>query len=291
MATKKTPTKPRPSTKKPSTRKPAAKKPSAKNPSTRKPSTEKPASPKKPGTSFAALVRKHMAAALPGWPHLETGGGSGPLISFQRPTPEQPRLRELVVFQKGLHGADWLRVNLFPVFLGEGVAGATLEHTLWEGEHVGRDAAWTTAEECDAIVQRACAGLEQACATFFAPYEQAYPRFEALLGPLVQHYLDWLAASGSRLPPQDFVAREEGPLPAFDAWRSTLGERLEGLPGELETPLWRFWHGGRPMRREDYHPGDYYDCARCGAFTAFARGRVVPSADPRHHAFVCKKHG
>ena len=112
---------------------------------------------------------------------------------------------------------------------------------------------------------------------------------------LVSRRVPFVNTTGSKLADSDFSDSGDGPLPAFESWKRSLEKKklLAGLPGDLETPLWRFWNGGRPMRQEDYRKGDYYDCTRCKGFTSFARGRLVKTMDPvvgAHYAFVCKKH-
>ena len=88
-------------------------------------------------SAFAAIVKKAMAEAAPAWRYVDTTGGSGPLVTFAKePGKKTPRLLETVVFQKGLHGASWFRVNLFPSFEGP-IAASTTEHALFEGETVG----------------------------------------------------------------------------------------------------------------------------------------------------------
>ena len=93
---------------------------------------------KKPATksSFAALVRRAMSEKLPSYRFIDTTGGSGPLVTFERARAHAhasavaPRgLVESVVFQKGLHGGTWFRVNLFPSFDGAVAMGPT-QHAL-----------------------------------------------------------------------------------------------------------------------------------------------------------------
>lgn len=251
--------------------------------------------PKKPTKSFAALVRKHVESAAPSYVFIETSGGSGPIVTFERRSSRHPRLREQVAFQKGLSGADWFRVNLFPSFLAAGAGGKEFEHTLSEGKATGPDVRWSNTAELEAALEKECLMLEAAASAFFAPFEQAYAGYEALFGQLVRHYADWLEATGSTLASHDFAVSDDGKSPAFDAWKTSLEKKelLSGLPGDLETALWRFWNGGRPMRQEEYQQDDYYDCTKCKAFISFARGRLVKGEDPlvgEYFEFVCKKH-
>lgn len=88
---------------------------------------------------------------------------------------------------------------------------------------------------------------------------------------------------------------DDGALPAFDSFRTFLATEglLAELPGDLETALWRFWQGGRPMREQDYHRGDYYDCTLCRAFVALSRARLVAHDDAhlgKRYELVCRKH-
>lgn len=103
----------------------------------------------------------------------------------------------------------------------------------------------------------------------------------------------------AKLAAEDFVDDEDANPPkivAFDAFRRFLDKG--GLTGvdrgiDLETPLWRFWHNGRPMRASDYRKGDYYDCSKCNGFVSLSRGKLVPrklAGFGTHYAFVCKKH-
>ena len=263
-------------------------------------SAAKKAAPKKAAkASFAEHVRRHVAEACAGWRFVETSGGSGPLVTFERPAPKSaPHLRERVVFQKGLHGADWFRVNFFPSIEGAGASGP-LEHALFEGATLGPDVRWATDAELDAALAAACARVEGAAEKEFAPAERHYAALDALFGDLVGHYTRFLAKEGAKLPPEAFFDDEESNPPtiaAFDAFRAALA-KAKLLPVDpkldLETPLWRFWHSGRPMRATDYRKDDYYDCTKCGAFTSFKRGKLVASKLAGfgvHHAFVCGKH-
>ncbi|MGC4064797.1 MAG: hypothetical protein QM784_09165 [Polyangiaceae bacterium] len=243
---------------------------------------------------FAGLVRRSAESVLPNYRFVGTSGGSGPVVTFHRPS-EHERLRELVVFQKGLRGSDWFRVNFIPMFVGAGTSGSTMEHELAEGTPLGPDVHWSTDAELASALAATCAGVEARAAQVFEAYERAYPAFEALFGDLVEHYSSWFSAKGHELPLDAFVENDAGAIIAFDVWKASLeGDGLfEGIASDLLTPLWRFWHNGRPMRREDYRRDDYYDCSRCGAFTSFARGTLVKAEDTtfgEHYVFVCKKH-
>jgi hypothetical protein len=245
--------------------------------------------------SFAAVVRKAMAEALPAYRFLETAGGSGPLVSFERPNPAASRgLREQVVFQKGLHGADWFRVNLFPMFEGTAAVGTT-EHALWEGETLGPEVRWEDDAKLESAIAEACRTLEKKAAAFFAPFEKLAPKYGVLLGRLVEHYAAWLDAEGKNLPPQDFKDNDEGKIAAYETFRRWLDRKklTAGLKGDLDTCLWRFWNAARPMRTVDYDKGDYYYCSQCPAFIRPARGRLVKhkvTGFGDHFALVCTKH-
>ncbi|MGC4119516.1 MAG: hypothetical protein QM765_34090 [Myxococcales bacterium] len=162
---------------------------------------------------------------------------------------------------------------------------------------LGPDVYWNGDAELEEKLGTACADLEKGAARFFGPFEAAYPAYAALFGRLVHHYADWLETTGKKLSADDFVDAGDGKLPAaFLSFKASLQEKKllsSDLPGDLDTALWRFWNGGRPMRREDYQRDDYYDCSRCKAFISFARGRLEQMKDPvvgEHYAFVCKKH-
>lgn len=239
-------------------------------------------------------MRREVEAALPSYRFVETTGGSGPIVTFERPAKKYPKLRERIALQKGLHGANWFRVNLCPSFVGPGAGGAEIEHILCS-ESLGADVRWKSDAELEAALTRTSASLERAAAKFFGRFEEAYDGYATLFGGLVRTYVSWLASEGNELAARDFILDDDGKLPAFDAWKRALAKKklFERLPGDLETSLWRFWHGGRPMRREDYTKGDYYDCSVCNDFISFARGRLVAREDPvafEHWAFVCKKH-
>ena len=218
---------------------------------------------------FAALVRRLMAERAPTYRFVATTGGSGPLLTFERPAAKSPRMREQVVFQKGLHGADWFRVNLFPMFLGEVAAGATTEHALLEGQTTGPDVRWKSPAELEKLLEESCTKLEAAASKFFGPFEAAYRGYEKLFGRLVSHYADWLRSPGAKLP-ADAAADDEFDSAGFQSFKAYLENKklLAGLPGEMETPLWRFWTGSRPMRESDYQKGRHYDCSKCEAFTS-----------------------
>lgn len=252
-----------------------------------------------PKASFADAVKRAMERDCPAYRYVSTGGGSGPLVTFARPAPARARhLREHVVFQKGLHGASWFRVNLFATIEGPGANGP-MEHTVLEGASLGRDVSFAADAELEAALAAACAGLEAGAAKIFARVEKAYAPLDRLFGGLVAHYTQFLKTDGAKLAPDDFVETEGSNPPtivAFDAFMRFLGKKklLVGDKAiDLVTPIWRFWHNGRPMRASDYRKGDYYDCAKCGAFVSFKRGTLAPrrvAGFGTHHAFVCQKH-
>lgn len=258
------------------------------------------AAPKKAAkASFAEAVKRALASACPTLRYVSTGGGSGPLVTFERPAPAHaPHLKEHVVFQKGLHGASWFRVNVFAVIGGAGANGP-MEHTVLEGATLGRDVSFATDAELVAALDAASKVLERGAATAFASVEKQYPALESLFAPIVAHYTQFLSTDGAKLAPADFVETEGSNPPAivaFDAFVRFLGAK-KLLPGDktldLVTPLWRFWHNGRPMRATDYRKDDYYDCTTCGAFVSFKRGKLAPrklTGFGVHHAFVCQKH-
>lgn len=248
-------------------------------------------------SAFAAIVKKAMAEAAPAWRYVDTTGGSGPLVTFAKePGKKTPRLLETVVFQKGLHGASWFRVNLFPSFEGP-IAASTTEHALFEGETLGPDLGFEDEDALHAAVSAECARLDKTAAKFFARFEKAYPKLDKLFGNLVGHYAAWLAdpKGGAALAPEAFAMDDAGKCPAFDAFAKHLAKKKltwKEKVLDLETPLWRFWNGGRPMRKADYQKGDYYDCTVCKDFVALSRGTLVKkkAAGGEHWAFVCKKH-
>lgn len=96
--------------------------------------------------------------------------------------------------------------------------------------------------------------LEEKAAAFFAKFEAAYAGFDKLYGRLDAHYKAWLEAKGSGFPPAQFGMDDDGKSAAFDSFLETLKEQklAADLPGDCETPLWRYWGAGRPMRQEDY---------------------------------------
>lgn len=241
-------------------------------------------------SSFAAVVRAVMEEALPGYRFVDTQGGSGSLVRFQRPAEG---VVEHVVFQKGLHGADWFRVNLDASFEGPGALGPHA-HTLLEGVTLGPDVRWETGAELETALRSACARLEAKAIDAFAPFEKAVSRYAALFGDLPLHYATWLKGEGASLSPEQFRGEEK--VEAFDAFYAWLGAkklRDDDLPGDLLTCLWRFWHEARPMRESDYDPEDYYDCTQCSAFVRRARASLTQHALPgfgTHYALVCAKH-
>lgn len=261
-----------------------------------KPASKKPAT-RRASASFAARVRHHMATALPRYRFVETSGGSGPLVTFDRPAPAaMAHLRERVVFQKGLHGASWFRVNFFPVLEGPSASGRS-EHTLSEGAKLGRDVSYAADADLEAALTATCAALEPEARKFFAPFEKRYAALETLFGDLVSHYARFLREAGAKLAARDFVEDAGGEIAAFRAFLRHLAKRklwVRDARMDLETALWRFWHAGRPMRETDYRKGDYYECTRCASFVAFSRGRLVPkriAGFGTHYAFVCRRHG
>ncbi len=239
--------------------------------------------------SFASVVRATMSELHPAYRFLDTTGGSGPLVRFERPSKS---VVEHVVFQKGLHGASWFRVNLFPSFAGPGAMGER-EHTLNDGTSLGPDVYWKDSAELQAALRDACARLEAKAKTFFGPFEKNASRYTKLFGALPGHYTAWMKAVGDKLPSEQF--RGETKIEAFDSFFQWLGAKklTTGLPGDLETSMWRFWHEARPMRESDYDKDDYYYCTRCPAFVRRARAKLVKhpvKGFGTHYALVCGKH-
>jgi hypothetical protein len=247
--------------------------------------------------SFADAVRKAMSAHAPQYRFTDTSGGSGPLVRFERPHKTKAKnglLVEVVMFQKGLHGADWFRVNFFPSFEAPAAIGTT-SHALWEGATLGKDVSWKTTDELTDALDVACAALEKKAQTFFVPFEKETPKLDVLLGSLVSLYVDWLETVGSKLPMDQFKDDDGGKLPAYESFRKWLDAKklTKGFKGDLDTCLWRFWHGARPMREIDYDKSDYYDCTKCGAFVRRARATLTKHKVPGfgvHYALVCNKH-
>jgi len=238
-----------------------------------------------------------MGELNPSYRFVTTLGGSGPVLTFERTHRGRPLLRELVAFQKGLHGSNWFRVNFVPVFVGAAAGGKTCEHTLWEGATLGPDRRWKSAPELESNVRAACTRLEDAAAKFFKPYEAAYARYEKLYGDLVRHYTEWMERVGQTLPASDFAEDVDADSPKVAAFASFAkflqSKKLTAKIVDPEVCLWRFWHESRPMRKDDYRRGDDYDCARCGSFTSLARGKLVRKRDPifgPHYEYVCSKH-
>lgn len=255
------------------------------------------ASKKAQKASFAVAVREAMTTHNAKYRFVETTGGSGPLVSFERPHAAKAkvgRLREVVTFQKGLHGADWFRVNLFPTFEAGGATG-TIDHTLWAGQTLDKDVSWETSDQLATALNAAAKSLEAKAKKFFTPFERETSRLDALFGRLVEHYARWLKEEGSTLSMDRFKDDDAGKLPAFVAFTDWLEKKklTQGLKGDVDGCLWRFWHSGRPMREIDYDPNDYYDCTECSAFVRRARAtlkrRKVPGFGV-HHALVCNKH-
>lgn len=246
--------------------------------------------------SFAAVVRKEMAARLPRYRFVSTGGGSGPLVTFERPSAaKHPRLRQEIVFQKGLHGGTWFRVNLTAQFEGDGACGRPTLHSLSEGTTLGPDVRWTKPDEMVPLVEAAVVKLDAKAKVVFGRFEKRYAKDERFFGRLVVHYSDWFRREGEKLPQESFYDDEAtNSVPAFDAFVRWLAKKkLAAGLGDTKTFVWRFWNGGRPMRATDYQKGDYYDCTKCSAFVSLARARLVKKRDPvfgTHFDFVCAKH-
>ncbi len=250
---------------------------------------------KTPKLSFAKVVRRVMSEQHPEYTFLETTGGSGPLVTFERPNRFRAKgLRETVMFQKGLYGADWFRVTFYATFEAPGAMGPT-EHSLEAGTELGPDVRWKTNEELENAVLTACKALEKKAAKLFLPFEKHVPKYTVFLGRLVPHYTTWLRAVGEKLDPEMFKDSEDNEIPAFEDFRRWLAKKklTQGFKGSVEMVLWHFWHGARPMRESDYDKNDYYDCTRCKAFVRRARATLVKRKVPgfgTHFALVCAKH-
>ncbi len=199
---------------------------------------------KKKKLSFADAARRAMRAHNPRHRFLETTGGSGPLVSFESVAikAKKGRLRELVMLQKGLHGADWFRVNLYPIFEGSAASGA-MEHTLWAGRTLGKNVSWKRDPELEASLDVACSSLEPSSKMFFTRFEKQLGKVDSLFGSLVTLYTQWLRAEGEAIPRGDFKDDDAGNLPAYESFRKSLLKKklLTGVGGDIDTCLWRFW--------------------------------------------------
>jgi hypothetical protein len=236
-----------------------------------------------------------MRAHLPAWVFVGTTGGSGPLVTFERPVTvrsRRGRLSESVTFQKGLHGADWFRVTLSASY--EGPAATGTMHHVRGTTTLGEDVSWTSGEELVVALDAQCKKLERRASTFFQPFEKSRARMDALYGDLLKHYGAWLRTEGSALPIEGFWMPEEEPnrIPAYEAFERWV-RRKRLTAGLRDVDLWPFWHEGRPMREIDYEKDDYYDCSKCSAFVRRARARLEKLRVPGFgtaYALVCKKH-
>jgi hypothetical protein len=250
--------------------------------------------------SFAELVKRHMKEACPSYRYVSTGGGSGPLVTFERPTSKQrPHLQQQVVFQKGLHGASWFRVNLFAMVTATGANGP-MPHTVLEGASLGKDVRFATTAELDAALGAACAGLERGAAAAFARVERRYPRAR----PPVLHpggRVHPLPGHRRRSPGAGRLSRHRGQQPADDQGV----RRVRPFPDPAQADA------GRPSDRSDHAALALLAPRTADAGDGLPQGRVLrlhavrcvrhararpaggaqaPLGSGTHHAFVCKKH-
>jgi len=247
------------------------------------------------GGSFSSVVRTAVREVLPQYQAGPVTGSSGPVLAFLRPThDERPQLREYVAFQKGLHGARWLRVNFWAEYAGTMKGGQPGSYELGHGSPAVRgnssDVDFDDYPQLADWLRSHLIAVDERADEFFRPFEDAYGAIDALCGNMVALYKDWFDERGANFPPERY-ADAEGETPVFKDFESYLASRKLTLRTGADYLLWRFWHGMRPMRREEFIKGDYHDCSQCSNFAS--RGTLAPSHDPvfgPYVEFVCSRH-
>ena len=183
--------------------------------------------------SFAVAARAAMRA-LPAYRFVRTTGGSGPLVEFRAPARAR-RVTQTVVFQKGLYGGAWFRVNVYTSFDRHAIDHATM-----------RDVRFSTDAELVAALARAVKRLDALATRRAARVAEQARTLAAMLDPA--QVKRWMAAEGHALAPGLFDPDDlaNGAFARFRRWLRARGRYV--VSGELA--LWQWWCDHHPRKKQ-----------------------------------------
>jgi hypothetical protein len=241
--------------------------------------------------SFAQLVRTWIAEHRPEAVHLETWGGSGPVLEFQWSDPNTRHgVSEVVQFQKGLYGAHWFRIN-FIARLDAPIRGGQRFSYGFDGLYEGGgQGEYKRDEQLRDTLFAALSKLDAKAKRFFDKASRNYSAVAKLFPQLVTIYTKWLRELDGRIPPGRVLKNGDNDQ-GYWSFREYLDKHgyLKGIEADLKSNLWHFWTMGRPLRREDYAAGRAKQCIRCKKYKT--RATLVEAQDPifgTYYEFVCQ---
>ncbi|MBP9088864.1 MAG: hypothetical protein KBG15_22260 [Kofleriaceae bacterium] len=145
---------------------------------------------------FAKIVRAQLATLRPSFRFTKTTGGSGPLVHFEVPTGAARVAQELVV-QKGLYGANWMRVNIIT-----GVIDSAGELQQILQEIAPRlDSKFASAEECAAALRAMLPEFDTLLARDRKTIVAKQPKILGVLDQLATLTASWMKQEGAALDP------------------------------------------------------------------------------------------
>jgi len=257
---------------------------------------------------FSTVVKRALAKERPEHGHIQTIGGSGPILTFAWPVPATaPRLRSMVCFQKGQWGAEWFGVTFQNAFEAQARGGGCVEQPLFPAAALALepDVRYGSPLEIEEWLHVNLHRIDAHASLRLAALTDAYPQLLALYGEIIEHYAVWFDAQGKNFPPTEFLVPDESEpglrrVPAFDsfaAWLVRRGlvtamDRGGVLIGSVNVGLWEFWTQGRPQAKGEFIKGEYDTCDTCGKWAAVSRGEAVARSDPFvgcYYVFRCGK--
>ena len=172
--------------------------------------------------------------ALPAYRFVRTTGGSGPLVEFRAPDRAK-RIAQTIVFQKGLHGASWFRVNVYTTFDRN-----EIDHAMMP------DVRFATDAELEAGLARAASQLDTLATRRAARVAKQARALAAMLDPA--QVRAWMRASGDKLAPALFDPDDfaEGAFADFKRWLRGNG----AFVAAGETALWQWWCDHHPRKKQ-----------------------------------------
>jgi hypothetical protein len=178
-----------------------------------------------------------MKESMPRYRFLRTEGGSGPIVFYRAPTLHA-RIASDVFFQKGLHGADWLRANYAHYF----VDARKKQHDL--GQASLPDLRYKTDQELTLGIARLLPTLDEAVVAQARAATRLVPRLGKLFDGLPKHAARWMKEAGRALAADDFD-EDSFAEPAFDRFKAWL-KREKLLVDAADLAVWHWW--------TDHHP-------------------------------------
>lgn len=183
---------------------------------------------------FAKIVRAELATLRPSFRFTKTTGGSGPLVHFEVPTGAARVAQELVV-QKGLYGANWMRVNIIT-----GVIDSAGELQQILQEIAPRlDSKFASAEECAAALRAMLPEMDAMLAKDRKAIVAKLPKILAVLDQLPTLTAGWMKQEGAALDPAMFD-KDTFAFDAFKVFERFLTKKKLWIT-EASQPIWWWW--------------------------------------------------